>query len=156
MAPLSTQWVEDGTLKSYNLDRTLTIFPCSRFVTERTESRISIWFWGRKDQDVPLSVKHGLPVISTEKFGIPSAVWESSDTCDFGTVFGPENIVFTLTFCRFICCRVTTVQLTSLVGGEWAGQTPLFNAAGCPGTCVGKLGRIYLLDKSSNSIAMFP
>ncbi|KAB5591504.1 glycosidase C21B10,07 [Ceratobasidium theobromae] len=89
------------------------------FVTERTNSRISIWFWGRKDKNVPRSVKNGDKYICTKEFGTPVAVWESSNTCDFNSVFGPENIIINLTFC-----------------GDWAGQPSIFNGAGCPGTCV--------------------
>lgn len=89
------------------------------FVTERTGSKISIWFWGRKDKNVPLSVKNGWPSICTKEFGTPVAVWESSNTCEFDKIFGPENIIINLTFC-----------------GDWAGQDPIFTAAGCPGTCI--------------------
>ncbi|CAE6430305.1 unnamed protein product [Rhizoctonia solani] len=89
------------------------------FVTERTEKRISIWFWGRQDTNVPFAVKNGLPIICTEDFGIPAATWDSSDECEFKKIMGLQNIIINLTFC-----------------GDWAGQDPVFAAAGCPGTCI--------------------
>ncbi|CAE6438018.1 unnamed protein product [Rhizoctonia solani] len=89
------------------------------FVTERTEKRISIWFWGRHDSNVPPAVKNGLPTISTKDFGIPVATWDSSDECKFEKIMGLQNIIINLTFC-----------------GDWAGQDPIFKAAGCPGTCI--------------------
>ncbi|KAG8722106.1 hypothetical protein FRC09_006809 [Ceratobasidium sp. 395] len=89
------------------------------FVTERTDKRISVWFWGRHDANVPAAVKYGLPLISTKDFCAPVAVWESSSTCDFPTVFGPQNVIINLTLC-----------------GDWAGQNSIFQGAGCPGTCV--------------------
>ncbi|KAG8743423.1 hypothetical protein FRC10_012088 [Ceratobasidium sp. 414] len=67
------------------------------FVTERTDARISIWFWGRHDTNVPASVKYGSGTICTKDFGTPVAVWESSSTCDFPTVFGEHNIIINLT-----------------------------------------------------------
>ncbi|KAG9122211.1 hypothetical protein FRC07_001509, partial [Ceratobasidium sp. 392] len=89
------------------------------FVTERTDKRISIWFWGRHDANVPAAVKYGSPLICTKDFGTPVAVWESSSTCDFPTVFGPHNIIINLTLC-----------------GDWAGQADVYRMSGCPGTCI--------------------
>ncbi|CAE6457258.1 putative glycosidase C21B10,07 OS=Schizosaccharomyces pombe (strain 972 / ATCC 24843) GN=SPBC21B10.07 PE=3 SV=1 [Rhizoctonia solani AG-1 IB] len=89
------------------------------FVTERTEKRISIWFWGRNDNNVPFAIKQGLPIICTKDFGIPAATWDSSDECEFKKIMGLQNIIINLTMC-----------------GDWAGQDAIFQGAGCPGTCV--------------------
>lgn len=89
------------------------------FVTERTDSRVSVWFWGRQDANVPPAVKYGLPIMCTKEFGTPVALWESSSTCDLHDVLREHNIIFNLSLC-----------------GSWAGQPNVFQGAGCPGTCV--------------------
>jgi hypothetical protein len=71
-----------------------------RFVMERTEAKISIWFWGRTDSNVPMSVREGSPIVRTKDFGRPTAVWHSASTCDFRKVFGPQNIIINLTLCE--------------------------------------------------------
>ncbi|QRW05735.1 glycoside hydrolase family 16 protein [Ceratobasidium sp. AG-Ba] len=89
------------------------------FVTERTDNHVSIWFWGRNDENVPPAVRSGAHIICTKEFGKPIAYWESSNTCNLAKVLGPHNILINLTLC-----------------GDWAGQPDVYRASGCPGTCI--------------------
>jgi len=39
-----------------------------RYVLERTEDHISVWFWGRHDKNVPRDVKSGSLKINPKEF----------------------------------------------------------------------------------------
>ncbi|KAG9124142.1 hypothetical protein FRC07_012686 [Ceratobasidium sp. 392] len=86
------------------------------YVTERTNTFIKVWFWGRNSPDVPAPVRNGAASIDTSGFGKPTALFVNN-SCDFNSHFGPENIIINLTFC-----------------GDWAGG--VYGSSGCPGTCV--------------------
>lgn len=86
------------------------------YVIERTDSGISVWFWGR-DSSPPSAVKEAPSSISSASFGTPLAYFPSSSTCSISEKFGENNIIFDLDFC-----------------GDWAANT--YASSGCPGTCV--------------------
>ncbi|KAG6336431.1 hypothetical protein ID866_2674, partial [Astraeus odoratus] len=88
------------------------------FAVERTNEHISVWYWGRQDWSTPIDVRIGSYVIDTSRWGTPSAYFPNTD-CDIASHFGPNNIIIDLTFC-----------------GDWAGSPSIYNASGCPSTCV--------------------
>ncbi|KAH7920553.1 glycoside hydrolase family 16 protein [Leucogyrophana mollusca] len=88
------------------------------YAIERTGTYISIYFWERGSTSVPSEVKTPGSTINTSTWGTPAAYFPSTD-CNFATHFGPHNIVINLTFC-----------------GDWAGNSAVYAASGCPSTCV--------------------
>jgi hypothetical protein len=85
---------------------------------ERTSSGIKVWFWSRSAGGIPSDVTSGGSTINTSNWGTPAAFFPSTD-CNISTFFGPHNIIINLTFC-----------------GDWAGQSSIYAASGCPSTCV--------------------
>jgi hypothetical protein len=69
---------------------------------ERTDSSIKIWFWERNDSSVPADVSGCGSHINTDTWGTPMAYF-GSESCDFASHFGPNNIIINLTLCTFIC-----------------------------------------------------
>lgn len=57
-------------------------------------SGVNIWFWSRAD--IPQSVSNASGTIDTSSWGTPSA---SFTTCDISNYFGPQQVVFDITFC---------------------------------------------------------
>ncbi|KAF9517634.1 glycoside hydrolase family 16 protein [Hydnum rufescens UP504] len=88
------------------------------YAMERTSSSISVWFWRRDDPSVPWSVQMGLSDLDTFSFGVPFGTFVC-DNCPIPEYFAAHNIIINLTLC-----------------GSWAGQPDVFQAAGCPGSCV--------------------
>lgn len=88
---------------------------------ERTNTYIRVFFWPRNDHTVPMEVRNAAYSINTANWGTPIALFPNSASCNIASHFGPNNIIFDLTFC-----------------GDWAGIASVFNGAGCPGSCVGK------------------
>ncbi|KIY44374.1 glycoside hydrolase family 16 protein [Fistulina hepatica ATCC 64428] len=96
------------------------------YVMERTSQRVSVWFWGRNDSDIPdgIITAGGSPPETTQTmhgptsaWGQPDAVFEFGAHCDYGAHFGPHSVVFDLTLC-----------------GDWAGTA--FGNSGCgPSSC---------------------
>ena len=87
------------------------------YAVERSPAGIKVWFWSRKDKNVPKEVKKGLAQVTPDTWGVPSANFPNSATCDTNKHFAPANIIINLTLC-----------------GDWAGA--LFNQNGCPGNCI--------------------
>ncbi|CAL1706208.1 unnamed protein product [Somion occarium] len=87
------------------------------YAMERTTTFIKVWFWGRNSGNVPSDVRNGGGSVNTDAWGTPTAFFPNSQ-CDINSHFGPNEIVINLTFC-----------------GDWAGQSGVFNGAGCPGDC---------------------
>lgn len=88
------------------------------YAVERASDFISVWFWERGSAAVPGSVT-GMPTsISSADFGTPIATFPTCSTCDIGSKFGANNIIFDIDLC-----------------GDYAEAT--YAASGCPGTCVG-------------------
>ncbi|RPD78818.1 hypothetical protein L226DRAFT_521027 [Lentinus tigrinus ALCF2SS1-7] len=90
---------------------------------------VSIWFWSRNDDRVPLEVRSPPPnpptaaglvapaaMYPTAWWGEPDAVFPLCDNCDYASHFDAHNFVFDLTFC-----------------GDWAGTA--YSTSGCPGDC---------------------
>ncbi|KZW00245.1 hypothetical protein EXIGLDRAFT_830896 [Exidia glandulosa HHB12029] len=78
---------------------------------------ISVWFWSRDSDDVPIDVQFPSPAVRPDvRWGTPSAVF-LPDQCDIDTYFDAHHIVFDDTLC-----------------GDWAGE--VYNSMGCPGSCV--------------------
>lgn len=88
------------------------------YALERTDDYISVWFWSRDSWFTPVDVRLGSPVVDTSFWGTPAAYFPNTD-CDLASHFGPNNIIINLTFC-----------------GDWAGSPAVYNASGCPSTCV--------------------
>jgi len=59
---------------------------------------ISVWFWSRRDPNVPDEVRSGEDSISPKSWGMPSA-WFPSTNCDYASHFNAHSIIFDLTFC---------------------------------------------------------
>ena len=70
------------------------------FATLFTESSILVWFWPRST--IPFDLTNNTP----DPASWPTPLANFSGSCDFGTSFGPQNLVFDTTFC-----------------GDWAGST---------------------------------
>ncbi|KAG8957680.1 hypothetical protein FRC00_003644 [Tulasnella sp. 408] len=87
------------------------------YAMERTSTHISLWFWSRNDASVPAEVKNGSGAVSPATWGTPYANFVNN-SCDFGSHFGPENIIINLTLC-----------------GDWAGNSAIYPST-CPQTCV--------------------
>jgi len=85
------------------------------YAMERTDTEIKIWFWARNDGSVPGDVSGAPSSIDTSTWGTPFADFPSTN-CDLESHFGPNNIVFDLTFC-----------------GDWAGA--VFTSQGCGSDC---------------------
>lgn len=104
-APLSTLPAEDGTLvfaRSFCLgELTFPTLPLPRYAMERTSTHISLWFWSRTDASVPAEVKNGSGAVSPATWGTPYANFVNN-SCDFGSHFGPENIIINLTLCKWM------------------------------------------------------
>ncbi|KAG6333764.1 hypothetical protein ID866_5326 [Astraeus odoratus] len=86
------------------------------YAVERTNDYISIWFWGRSDQSVPVEVTMAASAINTSNWGTPAAYFSNID-CNLASLFGSNNIIINLSFC-----------------GDWAGEA--YSSSGCPSTCV--------------------
>ncbi|KAL0062791.1 hypothetical protein AAF712_010329 [Marasmius tenuissimus] len=89
------------------------------FGVENRDEFIKIWFWPRNDASVPAEVRDGAANVNTDTWGTPTAFFPSTGSCNIAEKFGPQNIIINLTFC-----------------GDWAGQDAIYQASGCPGTCV--------------------
>ncbi|KXN87772.1 putative glycosidase C21B10.07 [Leucoagaricus sp. SymC.cos] len=87
------------------------------YAIERTNSFIKIWFFPRGGS-IPSDVANGSGSVNTANWGTPTAYFPST-SCPISSKFGPQNIVINLTFC-----------------GDWAGQSSIYDASGCPSTCV--------------------
>jgi len=88
------------------------------YAMERTNSGIKVWFWSRNAGTVPSDVSAGGTSINTSNWGTPVANFPST-SCNIASKFGPHNIIINLTFC-----------------GDWAGQSSIYGASGCPSSCV--------------------
>ncbi|EKM60723.1 glycoside hydrolase family 16 protein [Phanerochaete carnosa HHB-10118-sp] len=88
------------------------------YATERTDDFIKVWFFPRNAGGVPGDVSTGPATIDTDNWGTPTAYFPNTD-CDINSHFDANNIIINLTLC-----------------GDWAGQSSIFNGAGCPGDCV--------------------
>ncbi|RDX40067.1 laminarinase [Lentinus brumalis] len=88
------------------------------YAMERTNSFIKIWFWSRNSGSVPSDVKNGATTINTSNWGTPFAYFPSQ-SCSISDHFDEHNLIINLTLC-----------------GDWAGQSSVFNGAGCSGDCV--------------------
>ncbi|KAF8839838.1 2 beta-glucan [Paxillus ammoniavirescens] len=88
------------------------------YAIERTSTFIKIYFWERGSASVPSDVIFPGTTVNTGNWGTPSAYFPNTD-CNFSTHFGPQNIIINLTFC-----------------GDWAGNSAVYAASGCPSTCV--------------------
>ncbi|KAF9232412.1 glycoside hydrolase family 16 protein [Melanogaster broomeanus] len=88
------------------------------YAIERTSSFIKIYFWERGSSSVPSDVSHPGHSVDTSNWGTPVAYYPDT-YCDFSTHLGPHNIIINLTFC-----------------GDWAGNSDVYAASGCPSTCV--------------------
>ncbi|PSS37150.1 hypothetical protein PHLCEN_2v1023 [Hermanssonia centrifuga] len=88
------------------------------YAMERTNTFIKVWFWPRNGGSPPSDVSSGSGSINTDAWGTPAAFFPNT-SCDIGSHFDQNNIIINLTFC-----------------GDWAGIDSIFNAAGCPGSCV--------------------
>jgi len=89
------------------------------YAIERTKSFISVWFWPRTGCSVPSDVVHPKYTVNTDSWGIPSAHFPCTSSCDIASEFGSNNIIINLTFC-----------------GDRAGNADIYAASGCPSTCV--------------------
>jgi hypothetical protein len=89
------------------------------YAMERTNSAISVWFWSRGASGIPSDVSSGASQVDTSNWGEPAAYFPSTSTCDLASEFNANNIIINLTFC-----------------GDWAGQSSVYAASGCPSTCV--------------------
>lgn len=92
-----------------------------RYVVQRTDSEIRIYFWPRNGDSVPDQVKSSLshesvdpdswvrafgdgcsaPFLMNILQGVPTATW-TNDSCDFAKHFGLHNIIINLTFCMIV------------------------------------------------------
>ncbi|KAF9220689.1 glycoside hydrolase family 16 protein [Gyrodon lividus] len=88
------------------------------YAMERTDNYISVWFWERGDISAPWDIVSGAHTVHTKHWGTPAAHFPNTN-CNLADHFGPNNIIINLTFC-----------------GDWAGNSALYNASGCPFTCV--------------------
>lgn len=77
------------------------------YATERTESSLKVWFWGRGDASVPDEVRAPTGTdgaVQPLTWGTPTAVFVS-DSCDLAAMFGPNAFIINLTLCvRTIVC----------------------------------------------------
>ncbi|KAH0835850.1 glycoside hydrolase family 16 protein [Lanmaoa asiatica] len=94
------------------------------YAIERSATYISIYFWERGSSTVPSQVSSPGSTVDTSTWGEPVAYFPSTD-CDFSTHFGPHNIIINLTFC-----------------GDWAGNSAVYAASGCPSTCTGERHKV--------------
>ncbi|KAF9236017.1 glycoside hydrolase family 16 protein [Melanogaster broomeanus] len=88
------------------------------YAIERTSTFIKIYFWERGSASVPSDVRSPGTSVNTSNWGTPVAYYPDT-SCDFSTHLGPHNIIINLTFC-----------------GDWAGNSGVYAASGCPSTCV--------------------
>lgn len=80
------------------------------FVMKRMQaSGVAVWFWGRNDWSMPASVRYPSDAIRPDvTWGLPDAIFPSSNNCTFSDHFDAHQIVFDLTFCVSIspCSRL--------------------------------------------------
>ena len=88
------------------------------YAVERTSYFISVWFWARTDDSVPLDVSYPTLIINTDKWGTPSASFPNTD-CDIASEFDPNNIIINLTFCSFVLCAVRSSCDTKSQSIRW-------------------------------------
>ncbi|KAF9035191.1 endo-1,3(4)-beta-glucanase-like protein [Panaeolus papilionaceus] len=86
------------------------------FVMERTKTDIKLWFWSRKDRNVPKDVKNRSFDVDPRGWGTPAAHFPNTQ-CDLEKYFGDNNLIINLTLC-----------------GDWAGN--VYDSNKCPSTCV--------------------
>ncbi|TFK71165.1 hypothetical protein BDN72DRAFT_937192 [Pluteus cervinus] len=89
------------------------------YAVERNNGFIQAWFWPRNDPYVPFDVRIGAPAVNTYLWGKPSAFFPNNAGCNLKSHFNENNIIINLTFC-----------------GDWAGNSDVYAASGCPSTCV--------------------
>lgn len=89
------------------------------YAMERTLHYIKVWFWERNDPFVPWDVSSGAWIVDTNNWGIPAANFPNNTECDIQSHFGGNHIIINLALC-----------------GDWAGNSALYNASGCPLDCV--------------------
>lgn len=76
------------------------------YATERTEDRLSVWFWSRADSQVPEDVRNNTGSVSPSQWGKPTAVFTSGKSCNIKEKFSENKFIINLTLC-----------------GDWAGNT---------------------------------
>ncbi|KZV90798.1 glycoside hydrolase family 16 protein [Exidia glandulosa HHB12029] len=74
------------------------------FATERTDTKIKYWFWSRKDPHVPAEVRANKGTVHPEKWGKPTAVF-NSQSCNISKKFGSHMFIINTSLC-----------------GDWAGN----------------------------------
>jgi hypothetical protein len=65
--PLSMQMVADGSSSSVFLDLNSDKYEI-RYVMERTNATIKVWFWSRNSGSVPFDVKNSTGTVDTDTF----------------------------------------------------------------------------------------
>ncbi|KAI9510995.1 2 beta-glucan [Russula earlei] len=88
------------------------------YAIERTSTFVAVWFWGRNSASIPGEMTNGSNLINTDNWGIPAAYFPNT-SCDIGLHFGPASININIALC-----------------GDWAGNSAVYAASGCPGTCI--------------------
>jgi hypothetical protein len=81
----------------------------ARYVMERTNSAIRVWFWARDDPSVPVEVVENTAGVTPANWGLPYAAFPTSASCNIGQEFGPNRIIINLTLCACSavgCCTV--------------------------------------------------
>jgi len=87
------------------------------YAIERTVDFVAVWFWGRDSPSILDEVVNGFDSIDTDNWGVPAAYFPNTN-CDIASHFGPASITINIALC-----------------GDWAGDSGIYAAAGCPGTC---------------------
>ncbi|WWC85982.1 uncharacterized protein L201_000853 [Kwoniella dendrophila CBS 6074] len=85
------------------------------YAMQRSNSGIKMWFWSRKNGNVPADVKTGPATVDPSKWGKPFANFPSTH-CDMKQHFGKHKIIINNSLC-----------------GDWAGA--VYQQQGCPLTC---------------------
>ncbi|KAK4686775.1 hypothetical protein P7C73_g3342, partial [Tremellales sp. Uapishka_1] len=106
------------------------------FITELSETGISIWFFSRTD--IPSAVTNANASIDTRELGTPSAFW-SNTGCNIQNYFKAQSLILDITLC-----------------GSWAGQSAILASTGCSAltgteTCY----ETYVLDGANYADAYF-
>jgi len=113
----SMRMAEDGKLSPFPKDPASRPRNHPRYVLERTNSFIKIWFWGRDSCCTPEEVANGAGSINTDKWvrpdvvqlgivdsrlyekGTPDAYFPNAQ-CDIGAHFGPARLIINIGLCE--------------------------------------------------------
>lgn len=133
-----------------------------RYVMERNEKSIKVWFWARNDPSVPSDIINGASSISPDTWVRHSSISrmptltnksirESLPGCFLARIAIFRHISSNTTLSSTWHSVRVTISVGSgtnelVLGGDWAGSA--YGQSGCPSTCIGEfMNRPEAFDK---------